>query len=366
MRLGPLFAAAILAAGSSLIAPRPAAAQDLPQTRVRVVGYFSNLLQVREVERPFWTERIPQASGGRITAEYANQDTVGVRDFQILRVLQQGVTDFAASDISKMAGDDPVFEGCDLAGMVDDIQTARRACEAWRPVMAEAMERKFNARLMALFPNPSIVYWCNTPIAGLEDLRGKRVRVFNITQGDFVRAVGAAAVTIPFPEVVPAMQRRVVDCGLTGTLSGYALAVASAFAFALALIDRAHVRIDTLYTLLPVRVAAAFDLLAMAAMVSLASFLAMQGWRVFALSWSLGARALTQLNTPLSVPQALWFAGLAWFALVSILLMLRALVLLVQGDAQGVRQLLGTKTAAEELADERTAQQAIRGAGGAA
>jgi len=156
-----------------------------------------------------------------------------------------------------------------------------------------------------------------------------------------------------------------VTIGGSDELSGYALAVASAFAFALALIDRAHVRIDTLYTLLPVRVAAAFDLLAMAAMVSLASFLAMQGWRVFALSWSLGARALTQLNTPLSVPQALWFAGLAWFALVSILLMLRALVLLVQGDAQGVRQLLGTKTAAEELADERAAQQAIRGAGGA-
>lgn len=220
MRLASLCAAALFAAGSGLFAPAPAAAQQLPETRVRVVGYFSNLLQTRELERPFWTQRIPQASGGRITAEYTNQDTVGVRDFQILRVLQQGVTDFGATDISKMAGDDPVFEGCDLAGMVDDIRTARRACEAWRAAMAASMEQKFNTRLMALFPNPSIVYWCNTPIRGLEDLRGKRVRVFNITQGDFVRAVGAAAVTIPFPEVVPAMQRRVVDCGLTGTLSG--------------------------------------------------------------------------------------------------------------------------------------------------
>lgn len=220
MRLASLCAGAIFAVGSALVAPAPAGGQDLPETRVRVVGYFSNLLQTRELERPFWTQRIPQASGGRITAEYTNQDTVGVRDFQILRVLQQGVTDFGATDISKMAGDDPVFEGCDLAGMVDDIGTARRACEAWRAVMADSMERKFNTRLMALFPNPSIVYWCNTPIRGLEDLRGKRVRVFNITQGDFVRAVGAAAVTIPFPEVVPAMQRRVVDCGLTGTLSG--------------------------------------------------------------------------------------------------------------------------------------------------
>lgn len=220
MRMAPLIAAALFAAGTGFFAPSAVQAQELPQTSVRVVGYFSNLLQVREVERPFWTEQIPRASNGRITAEYTNQDTVGIRDFQILRVLQQGVTDFAATDISKMAGDDAVFEGCDLAGMVDDIRTARRACEAWRAVMAQSMEQKFNTRLLALFPNPSIVYWCNTPITRLEDLRGKRVRVFNITQGDFVRAVGAAAVTLPFPEVVPAMQRRVVDCGLTGTLSG--------------------------------------------------------------------------------------------------------------------------------------------------
>jgi TRAP-type C4-dicarboxylate transport system permease small subunit len=151
-----------------------------------------------------------------------------------------------------------------------------------------------------------------------------------------------------------------VTIGGSDELSGYALAIASAFAFALALLDRAHVRIDTLYTILPVRIAAVFDLLAMAAMVALAVFLAMQGWRVFAQSWTLGARALTQLNTPLSVPQALWVAGLGWFALVACLLMLRALALLLRGDMAGITHLIGTRTAAEELADERAAQQAVR------
>ena len=44
--------------------------------------------------------------------------------------------------------------------------------------------------------------------------------MFNKTQTDFVSAVGAETVTMPFPEVVPALQRGVVDCALTGTLSG--------------------------------------------------------------------------------------------------------------------------------------------------
>lgn len=156
-----------------------------------------------------------------------------------------------------------------------------------------------------------------------------------------------------------------VTIGGSDELSGYALAIASAFAFALALLDRAHVRIDTLYTLMPVRVAAVLDVLAMAAMVALAVFLAMQGWRVFAQSWVLGARALTQLNTPLSGPQALWVLGLAWFAFVACLLLLRALVLLVRGDAAGVTTLIGTRTAADEIAQERAAQQALRRGGAA-
>ncbi len=153
-----------------------------------------------------------------------------------------------------------------------------------------------------------------------------------------------------------------VTIGGSDELSGYALAIASAFAFALALLDRAHVRIDTLYAVLPVRLAAVFDVIATAAMTALAIFLFLQGWRVFAQSWSLGARALTQLNTPLSYPQALWVLGFAWFALVSVLLLLRAALLLATGDAAGVTHLVGTRSAAEELAEERaTQQQATRG-----
>lgn len=152
-----------------------------------------------------------------------------------------------------------------------------------------------------------------------------------------------------------------VTIGGSDELSGYALAVGTAFALALALLDRAHVRIDTLYAVMPVRVAAVLDILATAAMAALAIFLFLQGWRVLAQSWSLGARALTQLNTPLSYPQALWVLGFGWFALVSVLLLLRALALLFSGDAAGVTRLVGTRSAAEELADERATQQAARG-----
>lgn len=209
-----------LVAAAALGLAVPAGAAGLPETNLKVIGYFSNLAQTQRVEKPFWTEQITEDSGGKVTADYNNMDVLGVNDFQILHMTQLGVTDFATSDISKMAGEDPVFEGCDLAGITSDIDTARAACDAWRPVMAEAMSNTFETRLMALAPNPPIVFWCRDKIASIQDLKGKKVRVFNKTQADFVSAVGGETITMAFPEVVPALQRGVVDCALTGTLSG--------------------------------------------------------------------------------------------------------------------------------------------------
>ena len=57
-------------------------------------------------------------------------------------------------------------------------------------------------------------------IGGLDDLKGKKVRVFNNTMRDFLGGVGATAVSMAFAEVVPALNNGVVDCGVTGSLSG--------------------------------------------------------------------------------------------------------------------------------------------------
>jgi Bacterial extracellular solute-binding protein, family 7 len=45
--------------------------------------------------------------------------------------------------------------------------------------------------------------------------------VQGVSQGDLVEGLGGTAVTIPFGEVVPALQRGTVDCGITGTMPAY-------------------------------------------------------------------------------------------------------------------------------------------------
>jgi TRAP-type transport system periplasmic protein len=195
-------------------------AQELPRTQFKVIGLNSPTVAHMLDEAPFWRETLPKASKGALTADVTPLDQMGIDDKTMLRLLRLGVMDFAGMDISKMAGDDPRFEGCDLAGITLDVDKARAACDAYRSVIDRQMQKNWNARLLAFGSNPPQVFWCRGMLGGLNDLKGKKVRVFNNTMRDFLSGVGATAVSMAFAEVVPALNSGVVDCGVTGSLSG--------------------------------------------------------------------------------------------------------------------------------------------------
>src|SRR6201988_1299890 len=175
-----------------------ALAQDLPKSQFKVIGLNSPTVASSVDELPFWRDTISKASNGSITADITPLDQMGIDDKTMLRLLRLGVMDFAAMDISKMAGDDPRFEGCDLAGITLDADKARAGCEAYRAVIDRQMQKNWHAKLLAFGGNPPQVFWCRSVLGGLADLKGKKVRVFNNTMRDFLSGIGATAVSMAF------------------------------------------------------------------------------------------------------------------------------------------------------------------------
>src|SRR5256714_3884787 len=169
-----LSAFAIASVASSLVffLSFPVWAQDLPRTQFKVIGLNGPTVASMVDEVPFWRETLPKVSNGAITADVTPLDQMGVDDKTMLRLLRLGVMDFAGMDISKMAGDDPRFEGCDLAGITLDVDKARAACDAYRAVIDRQMQKNWNARLLAFGANPPQVFWCRGIIGGLNDFRG--------------------------------------------------------------------------------------------------------------------------------------------------------------------------------------------------
>lgn len=196
-------------------------AQDLPKTNLKVVGGLSNLTAYNDYEKPFWTKTVPELSNGQVTAEIKGFNEMGLKGPELLRLMSQGVIEFGTATLAYFASDNPINEAIDLAGLAPDAKTARAVTDVFEPVYAKVYGQGANVKLLGISTYPGQVLFCNAEVKGLADLKGKKIRTSSRTQAEFVQALGAASVTMPFGEVVPALQNKVVDCAITGSLSGY-------------------------------------------------------------------------------------------------------------------------------------------------
>jgi TRAP-type C4-dicarboxylate transport system substrate-binding protein len=197
-----------------------AVAQDMPKTSLKVVGAWGNLTQYKSFEQPFWTRELAEKSGGAITAEITPFNEMGLKGAEIFRLMRLGVIDFGSTVLGYVAADDARNEAVDLAGLSPDVATARKVSDAYKPIYDKFYGERFGIKVLGVWPYSAQVLFCNGEIKGLADLKGKKVRTGNRTLAEFVEAFGGTGVTLAFNEVVPALQNKVVDCAITGTLSG--------------------------------------------------------------------------------------------------------------------------------------------------
>ncbi|MEM0923865.1 MAG: TRAP transporter substrate-binding protein [Pseudomonadota bacterium] len=208
----------LLAAAMSAVAT--AAMADSPAV-IKAVGTWGSLTNYQKHEGPFWNEFIAEASGGSIIGEIKPQTELGLKGFEIMRLVKNGVFDFAFGLPGYVAAENAIFEGADLSSVTQDIDTQRKVAEAYFPTLEQAFAEIYNAKLLMLYPFPSQTLWCNGEVGGIADLDGKKIRVYATTLGDFVEGAGGTSVTVPFAEVIPALEKGVVDCAITGTMSAY-------------------------------------------------------------------------------------------------------------------------------------------------
>ncbi len=191
------------------------------KSSLTVVGSWSSLALYKKFERPFWTKELPKALGGKIHVTMTSLGQVKLKGAAVLRAMESGVFDVVSTVADYVVSDAPGLAGLDLPAMAPNIKTARRIVRAYRPIVAQIVKKRFNAKLLAIVPYPAQDLFCKVKIASLKDLKGKKVRASGWTTSKFIDSLGATGVNITFSEVATALERGVVDCAVTGTLSGY-------------------------------------------------------------------------------------------------------------------------------------------------
>ncbi|WP_306151387.1 TRAP transporter substrate-binding protein [Roseovarius sp. MMSF_3281] len=206
--LGTAAVAALMAA--------PVAAEDLS-----VVGSWSGLPLHKQFEEPFWTETLPEASGGEIDVSLTTHGQMNLGVADVFRLLGDGVYDVAMTVADYAVADQPALEGLDVPLLALTADEARAMVDAARPMVDDIYRDTFNSKVLAIAPYPPQVVFCNAEVNELADLEGKKVRASGRMTAKFLEALGAEGVNVSFSEVPGALQKGVVDCAVTGAGSGY-------------------------------------------------------------------------------------------------------------------------------------------------
>ncbi|MBN9671368.1 TRAP transporter small permease subunit [Roseibium aggregatum] len=148
---------------------------------------------------------------------------------------------------------------------------------------------------------------------------------------------------VVFTLIEIAARRLGGSLGGVDEISGYVMAVTTSWGISYALTEQAHVRIDLLRQRLVPLGRAVFDMLALLCLAATAIVVAWRGWGVLEKTLSNGARANTPLETPLWIPQSLWWAGWLWFAVSASLLLVAVLKNLLSADFKAVDDIAGAR-----------------------
>ena len=172
-----------------------------------------------------------------------------------------------------------------------------------------------------------------------------------------VIAGGMLLLAVSILVIVEITLRKFFGTSIQGVdeLSSYAMALAFAWAMPFAILDRAHIRIDVIHTLLPERMRAWLDL---GSAIVFCFYMTVLSWFAVTLAWASyldGTRSEGLLATRLVIPQAVWAAGLA----VTVPLLLYLIVIggraVFARDYAAARRLIGTETFAQEEVDQAVA-----------
>lgn len=200
------------AAASTLLAAPAVLAQSPLVLKMQTSWPASDIWQVMAQQ---YVDRVQAMSGGRIQIDLLPAGAV-VGAFQVMDGVSDGVIDIAHSvsaywygkhKAASLFGTGPVFGG-DPTNMLSWFYQGGGK-ELYRQLTQDQMG--LNIIGLMAFPMPAQPFgWFKNPINGLADIQGIKYRSVGLA-ADLLQSMGMSVAQLPGGEIVPAMERGVID-----------------------------------------------------------------------------------------------------------------------------------------------------------
>jgi TRAP-type mannitol/chloroaromatic compound transport system substrate-binding protein len=206
---------ALFAASLATAAPGPALSQASPKPMV-LKGQSSHPATANlHLIFKLWGETVEKMSAGRLKVEVLPGGAI-VPPFEVFDATSRGVLDVGMAPFGYILGKSlvgiplshgPLFgmDGVDYFGWYYDGGGMQLLEEFYRDVI------KLN---LVAFPvvtdYPQALGWFKKPVKNLEDLKGMKYRIYGIGAETYGK-LGVSVVTLPGGEIVPALERGVIE-----------------------------------------------------------------------------------------------------------------------------------------------------------
>jgi TRAP-type C4-dicarboxylate transport system substrate-binding protein len=129
-----------------------------------------------------------------------------------LDMVRTGAVDMAFFDLQYASSRDARFGAMGLPFVLDDPDALSKFAQIIKgSLFNDIMEEEFNQRLLAFTGQDFHTYCGNEPIKTLSDWEALIIQTASTTETATVEALGGAPIAMPFMDVVPSLEKGVID-----------------------------------------------------------------------------------------------------------------------------------------------------------
>lgn len=160
---------------------------------------------------------IEAASGGAIKVKCSVAGSLPIKESDITNGVSAGVID-VAGDLY-FNGNIPVGSLLSVPGLFTNDKEFETGLAAMVPILEAKLAAK-GVKLIGYYHYPLQVLWTTGKVAGLADLKSRKIRVSSAEQAEFIKRIGAVPVTLAGADVPVALQNGVVEGVITASAGG--------------------------------------------------------------------------------------------------------------------------------------------------
>lgn len=169
----------------------------------------------------FYIPRVEERTGGQIKIEISSYPELGLAGPDTIRLVNDQTLEFAEIYSGYVGGDLPIIDVGNLWGLSPSNDAHLELTDAIEDDMIRILRDSTGGEpiFRAYYPNQYV--FSRDPLPDLGSYDGKNIRQHSTILGDLLSGLSAEGQFVAFADVYTALERGVLDAGITGGTPGY-------------------------------------------------------------------------------------------------------------------------------------------------